>query len=225
MRSGPRARDPAHGVAVGPPADIHTTRIGRERPVFARIGGDLVACEPNGLGRQPPLGAAKCARPMPQQAARACARHRALRDGNLLFPLSACFRPVGNRSRQARESEHAAAYTTAQRLFRPRHGGYIENSPRVLPGGAVSLSWGRAAMSLARHNRQQYRRKPQRQPDQPNRRLLAGRAVALGLLGHGAITSQAPAHAVPELTRLPILDPRPLRGLHRAKNRGRMRPA
>jgi hypothetical protein len=75
----------------------------------------------------------------------------------------------------------------------------------LLPGAAVSLSWGRAAMSLARHSRQQHRRKPQRQPDQC--RLLIGRAVGSALLGHRAITSKARAHAVPKLTRLPILDP------------------
>jgi hypothetical protein len=51
-------------------------------------------------------------------------------------------------------------------------------------------------MSFAHHSRQQHCRKQQRQPDQPNRRLLAGRVVGLRLLGHGAVTSKAAAHAV-----------------------------
>jgi hypothetical protein len=43
---------PAHGesVAIGPPADNDMTRIRRERPVFPRIGGELVERQPDGLG-------------------------------------------------------------------------------------------------------------------------------------------------------------------------------
>src|SRR6266849_7662716 len=41
----------AHGesVAIGPPADIDTTRIRRERPVFPGVGGEFVEREPAGL--------------------------------------------------------------------------------------------------------------------------------------------------------------------------------
>ncbi len=44
----PLALGPAHGegVAVGPPADIDTTRIRRQRPVFAGVGGELAGYRP-----------------------------------------------------------------------------------------------------------------------------------------------------------------------------------
>ncbi len=42
---------PAHreGTAIDPPAEIHTTLVRRERPVFAVVGGELVKREPDGL--------------------------------------------------------------------------------------------------------------------------------------------------------------------------------
>jgi hypothetical protein len=45
------ALDPAHGeaVAVGPPADIDTTGIHRECPVFPPVGSELMEHEPDGL--------------------------------------------------------------------------------------------------------------------------------------------------------------------------------
>jgi hypothetical protein len=60
-------------------------------------------------------------------------------------------------------------------------------------------------MSLARHNRQQHRRKPQRQPDQPNRRLLAGRTVGLGQLGHGGTHAIFEAYRISDKSRTPTL--------------------
>ncbi len=42
---------PAHrkGIAVDAPADVHATRIRRQRPVFPRVGGQFVEREPDGL--------------------------------------------------------------------------------------------------------------------------------------------------------------------------------
>src|SRR5262249_58321485 len=49
----PIALRPAHyeGLALGPPADIQTTRILRESPVFSGVGGKFVKREPYGLRR------------------------------------------------------------------------------------------------------------------------------------------------------------------------------
>jgi hypothetical protein len=42
---------PGHreGLSLGPPADIDTTRIRRERPVFPGVGGELMECQSDGL--------------------------------------------------------------------------------------------------------------------------------------------------------------------------------
>src|SRR5262249_11927419 len=47
----PFALGPAHrqGVAVRPPADIHTAPVRRERPIFPGIGGEFVEREPDCL--------------------------------------------------------------------------------------------------------------------------------------------------------------------------------
>ena len=60
----PSALGPAHGesVAIGAPADIDTTPIRRECPVFAGVGGEFVQRKPDGLRGsrlQTQLGAAQ----------------------------------------------------------------------------------------------------------------------------------------------------------------------
>src|SRR5215475_3442526 len=49
----PLTLGPTHAkvVAAGGPADVHTTSISRERPVFAGVGGEFVQGEPDGLRR------------------------------------------------------------------------------------------------------------------------------------------------------------------------------
>src|SRR5215470_3604121 len=43
---------PAHGEGItgDPPADIHTTSVSRERPIFPGVGGEFVERDPDGLG-------------------------------------------------------------------------------------------------------------------------------------------------------------------------------
>ena len=45
------ALGPTYGedVATGPPENIDTARIRRERPVLPGVGGEFVQCEPDGL--------------------------------------------------------------------------------------------------------------------------------------------------------------------------------